>query len=37
MNVLVIMCDHHRYDALGCLANPVAHTPELQPVTKTGK
>jgi len=29
MNVLVIMCDHHRYDALGCLGNPIAHTPNL--------
>jgi len=29
MNVLVIMCDHHRYDALGCLDNPVARTPNL--------
>jgi len=29
MNVLVIMCDHHRYDALGCLGNPLAHTPNL--------
>jgi len=29
MNVLVIMCDHHRRDALGCLGNPLAHTPNL--------
>jgi len=29
MNVLVLMCDHHRYDALGCLGNPLANTPNL--------
>lgn len=29
MNVLVIMCDHHRADALGCLGNPLARTPNL--------
>ncbi len=29
MNVLVLMCDHHRFDALGCLGNPLAHTPNL--------
>jgi arylsulfatase A-like enzyme len=23
------MCDHHRHDALGCLGNPLAHTPNL--------
>ena len=28
-NVLVIMCDHHRFDALSCLGNPLAHTPNL--------
>jgi choline-sulfatase len=28
-NVLVLMCDHHRYDALSCLGNPLAHTPNL--------
>lgn len=28
-NVLVIMCDHHRFDALSCLGNPLAHTPHL--------
>ncbi|MBN1670763.1 MAG: sulfatase-like hydrolase/transferase [Kiritimatiellae bacterium] len=28
-NVLVLMCDHHRFDALGCLGNPLAHTPNL--------
>ena len=28
-NVLVLMCDHHRYDALGCLGNPLARTPNL--------
>lgn len=28
-NILVLMCDHHRYDALGCLGNPLAHTPNL--------
>ncbi len=29
MNVLVLMCDHHRFDALSCLGNPLAHTPNL--------
>lgn len=29
MNVLVIMCDHHRHDALGCLGDSIAHTPNL--------
>ena len=29
MNVLVLMCDHHRFDALGCLGNPLADTPNL--------
>ena len=29
MNVLVIMCDHHRHDALGCLGNSIVHTPNL--------
>ncbi len=28
-NILVMMCDHHRYDALGCLGNPLANTPNL--------
>ena len=29
MNILVLMCDHHRFDALSCLANPLARTPNL--------
>ncbi len=29
MNVLVLMCDHLRYDAIGALGNPYAHTPNL--------
>jgi len=29
MNVLVVMADHFRFDALGCVGNPVAHTPNL--------
>ena len=29
MNVLVLMCDQLRYDALGCTGNPVARTPNL--------
>ena len=29
MNILVLMCDHHRFDALGCLGNPLARTPNL--------
>ncbi|MGD2175305.1 MAG: sulfatase-like hydrolase/transferase, partial [Candidatus Brocadiaceae bacterium] len=29
MNVLVLMCDHHRFDALSCLGNPLARTPNL--------
>jgi len=29
MNILVLMCDHHRFDALSCLGNPLAHTPNL--------
>jgi len=29
MNVLVLMCDHHRFDALGCMGNPLANTPNL--------
>ena len=28
-NVLVLMCDHHRFDGLTCLGNPLAHTPNL--------
>ena len=28
-NVLVLMCDHHRFDALSCLGNPLADTPNL--------
>ncbi|HUU35053.1 MAG TPA: sulfatase-like hydrolase/transferase, partial [Vicinamibacterales bacterium] len=28
-NVLVLMCDHHRHDALGCLGNRLARTPNL--------
>jgi len=28
-NVLVLMCDHHRFDALSCRGNPLAHTPNL--------
>ena len=29
LNVLVLVCDHHRFDALGCLGNPLARTPNL--------
>lgn len=29
VNVLVLMCDHHRFDALGCMGNALAHTPNL--------
>jgi len=29
LNILVLMCDHHRFDALSCLGNPLAHTPNL--------
>lgn len=29
MNILVLMCDHHRFDALSCLGNPLANTPNL--------
>ena len=29
MNVLVLMCDHHRFDALGCMGNALARTPNL--------
>ena len=29
MNILVLMCDHHRFDALSCLGNSLAHTPNL--------
>ena len=28
-NILVLMCDHHRFDALSCLGNPLARTPHL--------
>ena len=28
-NILVLMCDHHRFDALSSLGNPLAHTPNL--------
>jgi len=28
-NILVLMCDHHRFDALSCLGNPLARTPNL--------
>ena len=28
-NILVLMGDHHRFDALGCLGNPMAHIPNL--------
>ena len=29
MNVLVLMCDQLRYDALGCHGNPCVHTPNI--------
>ena len=29
MNILVLMSDHHRFDALGGCGNPLAHTPNL--------
>ncbi len=29
MNILVLMGDHFRFDALSCLGNPLAHTPNL--------
>ena len=29
LNVLVLMCDHHRFDALSLLGNPLANTPNL--------
>ena len=35
-NILVLMCDHHRYDALGCLGNPLAHTPNLDALAARG-
>jgi choline-sulfatase len=28
-NILVLMCDHHRFDALGAQGNRLAHTPNL--------
>lgn len=28
-NILVLVCDHHRFDALGCMGNPLARTPNL--------
>ena len=28
-NVLVLMCDHHRFDSLSCLGSPLADTPNL--------
>jgi choline-sulfatase len=28
-NILVLMCDHHRFDALSCLGNPLADTHNL--------
>ena len=35
-NVLVLMCDHHRYDALSCLGNRLAHTPNLDRLASRG-
>lgn len=29
MNILVLMGDHHRFDAMSCLGNPLARTPNL--------
>ena len=34
MNVLVLMSDHHRFDALSCLGNPLARTPNLDRLAK---
>jgi arylsulfatase A-like enzyme len=34
MNILVLMCDHHRFDALGCMGNSSVHTPNLDRLTK---
>ena len=36
MNILVLMCDHHRFDALSCLGNPLAHTPNLDRLAAGG-
>jgi arylsulfatase A-like enzyme len=35
MNVLVLMCDHHRFDALSCMGNPLANTPNLDRLAET--
>ena len=35
-NMLVLVCDHHRFDALGCLGNPLARTPNLDRLATKG-
>ena len=35
-NILVLMCDHHRFDALSCLGNALARTPNLDRLVSRG-
>lgn len=35
-NVLLLMTDQHRYDAIGCAGNPVVHTPRLDALAASG-
>ena len=36
MNVLLIMADEHRRDALGCAGHPVVQTPRLDALARSG-
>lgn len=35
-HILLLMCDQYRYDALGCLGNPLAITPNLDRLAERG-
>jgi N-acetylglucosamine-6-sulfatase len=35
-NIVFILCDDHRYDALGCLGHPFLETPHLDSLAKNG-
>ncbi len=35
-NIIVLLGDDHRSDALGCMGNPIVHTPELDRMAREG-
>lgn len=35
-NIIFILSDDHRWDAMGCAGNPIIETPELDQIAKTG-